>query len=268
MQDFTNFLWFLKLGSLSNIYFIYHTLPFYGKLDNQITIPALVLFIVSAYRCLFPNKYEQNIVFHKTIFSSIFLTRFLATFSEVFYIYLFSYVIRILNIEQIAWVNFLSWIMVALVVISQCCVWTAILTRKLKLYFYEEFGWAVIFIANTIASAYLNWSKVDLGEKSVLLKLNLVFAVFYLPWQMLHLHSLFLQGEKDKLNVKKVEEGEEKPFIRVLGSSLKRALFFMDKKTDAASWGGFIGLTWMLAYFAVLIPMWIYYIVLVLDGAK
>ena len=45
--------------------------------------------------------------------------------------------------------------MVVQVVISQGFVWGAILTERLALYFYEELGWAIIFAANTIASAYL-----------------------------------------------------------------------------------------------------------------
>ena len=38
------------------------------------------------------------------------------------------------------------------VVISQAFVWSAILTKRLHLYFYEELGWLVIFAANTAAS--------------------------------------------------------------------------------------------------------------------
>ena len=51
-------------------------------------IPAQILFFVSAYRCLFPVGYVKNIVLHDTIFSSIFLTRLLATFVEITYIYM------------------------------------------------------------------------------------------------------------------------------------------------------------------------------------
>jgi hypothetical protein len=265
MQDFTKFLWLLKLGSLSNIYFITQTIPLYEQMDKQIIIPALVLFAVSAYRCLFPNKYEHNIVFHDTVFSSIFVTRFLATFSEVFYIFLFSYVIRTLNIEQIGWINLLSWIMLIQVVISQFWVWCAILTGKLKLYFYEEFGWAVIFCANTIASAYLYFNNIIVGDKNILLKLNLIFAAFYLPWQMLHLYSLFVQGENVKVDRK---SDDEKPLIHIIAKGLKRSLTYRSKRTDAQSWGGFIGLTWMLAYFATLIPLWVFYIVKTLNNTK
>jgi hypothetical protein len=68
---------------------------------------------VSAYRCLFPVRYEHNVVFHNSIFSSIFVTRLFATFSEIAYIFLASHVLRLLNIDHVEWVIALSWLMVA-----------------------------------------------------------------------------------------------------------------------------------------------------------
>ena len=44
--------------------------------------------------------------------------------------------------------------MVTQVVISQAFVWAAILTEELEFYYFEELGWALIFVVNTIASAY------------------------------------------------------------------------------------------------------------------
>ena len=108
------------------------------SVEPKVLIPAQILFVVSAFRCLFPNRYTNNAVFHDSPLSSIFLTRFFATFSEVAYIYLFAYLIRLLNFNQVIWVNFLSWLMVFQVVISQFFVWCAILTGRLKLYFYED----------------------------------------------------------------------------------------------------------------------------------
>ena len=75
-----------------------------------------ILFAVSAYRCLFPVRFEHNVVFHDSIFSSIFVTRLLATFSEIALIFLFSHVLRLLNIDKVEWVSALSWLMVAQVV--------------------------------------------------------------------------------------------------------------------------------------------------------
>src|SRR5262245_52426141 len=113
LNDFTIFLWLLKLGALINLYFLVNTFALSSSIaDAHILIPARILFTVSAYRCLFPVQYKDHVVLHDSLFSSIFLTRLLATFSEVAYIYLLSYVIRLLNIDSAAWINILSWIMV------------------------------------------------------------------------------------------------------------------------------------------------------------
>lgn len=104
--DYTIFLWVFKLGALVNIYFLINT----GGLVADATyaslvLPAQILLAVSAYRCLFPVRYEDNVVFHDSAFSSVFVTRFLATFSEVAYICLFSNVLCLLNVDQVGWVD-------------------------------------------------------------------------------------------------------------------------------------------------------------------
>ena len=256
-HDYTVVLWLLKLGALINLYFLVNTrLLASGDPDAYIVLPAQILFAVSGYRCLFPVRYEHNVVFHDSIFSSIFVTRLFATFSEIAYIFLFSHVLRLLNVDHVEWVNVLSWLMVAQVVISQGFVWAAILTEDLKLYYYEELGWFLIFVANTIASAYLYLSVGGLGDRDVLLKLNLLFGVVYLPWQVIHLSSLRADSRRDS---GRTEAGSQSIWMR-LESGLKRAVQVKTRRTDAASWGGFIGLTWMTAYWATLIPMWVYYI--------
>ena len=116
--NFRTLLWLLKLGAIFNFYLVADLLALEER-DPQVVIPALILLGVSAFRCLFPNRYLANVVFHDSPVSSIFLTRLLATFSEVAYIYQFSYVIRHLNLEGVAWVDGLSWLMVALVVVSK-----------------------------------------------------------------------------------------------------------------------------------------------------
>ena len=79
-QDFTIFLWLLKLGALVNLYFLANTVvPPGNAVDPHLLVPAQILFAVSAFRCLFPNQYKGNVVFHDTPLSSIFLTRLLAT---------------------------------------------------------------------------------------------------------------------------------------------------------------------------------------------
>ncbi len=185
-NDFTNFLWLLKIGAFINLYFLTNTYIFPSiTTDLYIIVPARILFGVSAYRCLFPVQYKNNVVFHNSPFSSVFLTRLFATFSEISYIYLLSHVIRLLNINHVEWVNFLSWLMVLQVAISQCFVWGAILTRQLIFYYYEELGWAIIFSITTIVSAYLYLTIGTLAGTEILIRLNLLFGIVYLPWQFI-----------------------------------------------------------------------------------
>jgi len=247
----------LKLGSLINLYFLVNTGLFAsGDADVYIILPAQILFAVSAYRCFFPVRYEHNVVFHDSIFSSIFVTRLLATFSEIGLIFLFSSVLRLLNIDQVEWVIALSWLMVAQVVLSQGFAWAAVLTEQFELYYYEELGWALIFVANTIAGAYLYLTVDTLGGRGVLLWLNLLFGTVYLPWQVIHLTTLRANARR---NGGRAAAGSS--ISMRLATGLKRAIQVKTRRTDSASWGGVIGLTWMTCYWATLIPMWVYYIV-------
>jgi hypothetical protein len=160
----------------------------------------------------------------------------------------------------VEWVIALSWLMVTQVVISQGFVWVAILTEQLELYFYEELGWALIFVANTIASAYLYLTVGALGGREVLLQLNLLFGIVYLPWQVIHLTSLRASARRNS-----GKSGAGLPSISMrLATGLTRAVRVKTRRTDADSWGGLIGLTWMIGYWATLIPMWVYYIAKVL----
>ena len=255
-RDYTIALWLLKLGALINLYFLVNTLRLPPAVaDAYVVLPAQILFAVSAYRCLFPVRYEHNVVFHDSILSSIFLTRLFATFSEIAYIFLFSHVLRLLNIARVEWVTVLSWLMVAQVVVSQGLVWAAILTERLELYYYEELGWALIFVANTIASAYLYLTVRGLGGREVLLRLNLLFGIVYLPWQVIHLTTLRANARSS------VRAGAGAPPLLI---GLERSVRVKTRRTDSGSWGGLIGLTWMTAYWATLIPVWVYYIVKVL----
>jgi len=259
-NDFTLFLWLLKLGALANLYFLANTLTLDpARTDPQIVIPALILFAVSGYRCLFPNRYKDNVVLHDSVLSSTLVTRVIATFSEVAYIYQFSHVLRLLNVANVGWVDALSWLMVFQVVVSQFFVWGAIATERLALYVYEELGWLVMFAANTLASAYLYATVEGLGPREILLQLNLLFGAFYLPWQVMHLHAL----RTDARQTAQSTEGAAPITPRLVANLLGRALYQRKRATDAASWGGLIGLTWMVAYWAVLIPVWVHQIVLV-----
>jgi len=254
-NDYTAILWCLKLGALVNLWFLAASrTPGQTATDPHLLVPAQILFLVSGYRCLFPNRYENNTVFHDSVLSSALVTRVIATFSEVAYIYQFAYVLRLLNLEDVGWIDGLATLMVLQVILSQCFVWSAILTGRLALYVYEELGWAVIFLANTLASAYL-YASLDLTDEDprlLLLRLSLGFGAVYLPWQMIHLNALRKEAkEADVLSAKR----------RTIGEAVSAALVERNRSTDAAAWGGVIGLTWMTAYWASLIPLWVYLVV-------
>ena len=254
--NFRTLLWLLKLGAIFNFYLVADLLALEER-DPQVVIPALILLGVSAFRCLFPNRYLDNVVFHDSPVSSIFLTRLLATFSEVAYIYQFSYVIRHLNLEGVAWVDGLSWLMVALVVVSQAFVWLAILGKRLRLYLYEELGWFFLFLANTVASAFL-YAGGDVPPEGLrLLQLNLLFGAAYLPWQLFHLRSL---GEEAH-----TEPGARRQTHTRWRDGLRDALHQRNPRSDPKAWGGIIGLTWMVAYWASLIPLWVHHVADVLS---
>ena len=247
----------LKLGVLVNLFLFFNTLqePF-SSVDYYLLVPAQLLFLISAYRCVFPNNYSKNIVLHDTFFSSIFITRFLVTFVEIAYIYQFSYVIRLINDGQFLFVDFLSWIMVIQVSLSQLFVWFAIILNKENLYFYEELGWFIIFALNTILSAILYiFANVE-GNQIILLIISLVFGFLYLPWQIIHLKTI-----KDR--VVKMSQSE----VQTLGfnEGLKKSLTKRIKLTDYESWGGWVGMTWMYNYWIILIPGWMFYIVYVFS---
>jgi len=261
-RDFTIFLWLLKLGALVNLYFLTHTLMPPGRLaDPHLLVPAQIFFGVSGFRCLFPNQFKGNVVFHDTPLSSIFLTRLLATFAEVGFVYLLSQVLHRVNVNRLGWVDALAWLLVVQVGISQCFVWGAILTGRLALYFWEELGWAILIAANSVASAGL-WSARDaLGDAAIFLPINLLFGVVYLSWQVpnLRLQAADARQAGETLRPKLHASWKQ------LGEGLQRSMHERNRTTDAAAWGGFVGLTWMAGYFASLLPMWANQIVAVFS---
>ena len=247
-RDLAPLLWLLKLGALVDLALlaIVSALP---HPDPHAVVPAQILLVVSAFRCLFPNRYVDNVVFHDHFLSSIFLTRLLATVAEVAYVYQFSHVLRVLNVDGVGWLDALAWLMVVQAVVSQGFVWGAIVTRRLGLYFWEEAGWFVIFGANTLASAFLLLTAEGLGAGRLLLQLSAVFGCGYLPWQVLHLRSLLREAAEGR---------SAGPATAVpWRTGLRNALHQRNRRSDSKAWGGLIGITWMLAYWVALIPVWV-----------
>jgi len=257
-KTYKYFLWSLKLGAILNIYFLLQTVETkISSVDPFLLIPAQILFFVSAYRCLFPVGYVKNIVLHDTIFSSIFLTRLLATFVEITYIYMFSYVLRIANTGEFFFLDLLSWLMVIQVTVSQGFVWGAILFQREKYYYFEEFGWAIIFALNTFISFVIFLYGNNYEQYKILIQLNLIFGALYLPWQFIHLRSISLRVFKNKILNSEVV----KISFKLFSTGLKKSIFYREQTSEPNAWSGLVGLTWMLNYWATLIPVWLYFIV-------
>jgi len=250
--DYTIFLWLLKLGALPNLYFLVST--GLANADAYVVVPAQIFFAVSIYRCLFPVHYEHYVVLHDSVFSSVFVTRLLATFSEVSYIFLLACVLERLNVENVAWVNVVSWLMVLQVVSCQVCVWVAILTERFRYYFHEELGWLFMYAANAIASAYLYLTVDTPARGENLLLLNLFFGIVYMPFQIVNLWKVRAQAKKQG-DARALWTPEE------FATGLRRSIQVKNPRTDAESWGGIVGVIWMLGYWATLLPMWVYYVV-------
>jgi hypothetical protein len=52
----------------------------------------------------------------------------------------------------------------------------------------------------------------------------------------------------------------------LLAKGLAESIHARNQTSDADAWGGFIGLTWMAAYWATLLPMWLNHILGVLSS--
>jgi hypothetical protein len=155
------------------------------------------------------------------------------------------------------WVSAVAVYMVAQVLVSQVFVWLAILAERFELYFYEELGWAFMVGAQLLASVYL-YCTADLPAGSeILLELNLLFAAIYLPFQVFHLRAIRTHAQHDG-------RPQTAWTLARLGTGLRRSIEVKNRRADARSWGGSVGLVWMIGYWATLLPMWVYYVVLVL----
>ena len=255
---YKSLLLFLRVGVFSNLILFFLTLNYVNNdVDPFIMIPTQILLVVSAYRCLFPVNYASKAVILDSIFSSVFITRFVVTVVEIVYIYAFSQVIRIINADQFLIVDIFSWIMVAQVIVSQFFCWGAILIKYERLYFYEELGWFIIFLCNAIASAILFSLDLTSGHYTLLI-LNLIFGALYLPWQVFHLKSITNRINRDD-NIK--QQVFDLNSNKVLGELQKS---FQERKLsfDQSDWGGVVGMMWMYGYWILIIPVWMFFIIL------
>ena len=74
---------------------------------------------------------------------------------------------------------------------------------------------------------------------------------------MLHLRSLRAEAREGSRNA-----SDRRVSLR---DGLRDAIAERNRRTDASSWGGLIGLTWMVAYWATLIPLWVHAIARVIQ---
>ena len=252
------FLQGLRIGVVSNLFLLWSSLTMVNiSNDLFLVVPALILILVSAFRCLFPVNYASKSVIIDSILSSVFVTRFLVTIVEVTYIYMFSYVLRIVNSDQYIFVDIISWLMVIQVIISQFFCWGAILLKYERFYFYEEFGWFVIFLINTILSIVILSLDLSKAHHSLII-INIVFGALYLPWQVLHLKSITKRINSNP----EIKAQEFNIDLLKVKFEFKSSLNDRKVSFDSKDWGGIVGMMWMYGYWILLIPVWMFFIIL------
>ena len=146
--------------------------------------------------------------------------------------------------------------MVIQVTISQFFCWGAILIKYERFYFYEELGWFIIFLFNSICSIILLNSNIS-SDHNILVILNIIFGILYLPWQVFHLKSILnrIKGNKDIQN-QSMKFNVEKMKMEFNNSFHERKVTY-----EQSDWGGVVGIMWMYGYWILIIPIWVFYIV-------
>lgn len=238
----------LKAGGVLNLVLLWNSLT--SEVVSNIRVPAQIFFCVSAYRCVFPNRYKNGAVLHDTILSSSLITRLIATVTEISWIYQLSYIARDLEVpagvQPMA--KLLGWLMLAQCAVSQVLVWLTVISGVGHWMFWEEVGWAVIFILNTIVSW---WGRAD-PRYAGHVHISLVYACLFLPYHFgLHLPALY-RSRAEELNTG----------VRTVLSwkGLHRAATVRMPTRNLADFGGFVGAVWMVGYW-VLLPLWHAYLV-------
>ena len=172
----------LVFGVLTNGWLLYQLSQMHDEVPWQIKVTAVVFVAVNLFRCIFPNRYNDCVVLHDTIFSSIFITRCLATFSEVFLFLNLSHLACDLNEIQVGgpliWIDACSWSMFCLCCIAQCFVWSSLLLETDILMWYEEFNWAVMFSLNSLINLYFWFVNMWIW----------VMVMFREPWLLLYFY--------------------------------------------------------------------------------
>ena len=250
----------LVVGTFLNLWLLQRLNTFEG-VPTEAQVPAVIFCVVNGFRCLFPNRYNGNVVLHDTTLSSIFLTRTLATAAEVAWIYQLGWYAREISqssalIEPFGQnlVNATAWSMVVLCMVAQGFVWLSLLLETVGLMWYEEACWAGIFVLNTGLNVVLLTSGaagMAVGNRGVGVYISLLYAVPYLVFQIVfHLPDLGRKGEGNVWSLMSLDQ---------LRQGATKALFARNPSSFASAWGGTVGLIWMTVYWVVL-PLWPMYI--------
>ena len=261
LRDFSTFLWLLKVGALPNLYFLGELVR--GPLcavDPQLLVPARILWAVSAFRCLFPNQYKDNVVFHDTPLSSIFLTRLLATFAEIGFIYLLARVLRLLNVERVGWVD-------ARLLVHRSAGDRLAVLRLGR----DRHGTvrALLLGGARLGGAHRGERR---RERRALAGARRAGRRRHSPHPQPALRRRLpgLAGPQSEAPARGREARAPDPLaVRVAGpplrEGLRRSLHERHATTDATAWGGLVVLLWMAGYFATLLPLWAHTIVAVFS---
>ena len=247
----------LVLGALLNIWLLYETAG--SEAPLPVLVPARIFFVVSAFRCTFPCRYKGNVVLRDTWLSSIILTRTLATIAEVSWIYQLAWLG--LALSPASWeIFFLAVGMMVSVVLAQGCVWIAVLSNTNSLMYWEELGWAAIFVLNTLINVVVVSPPASLDGPRLV---SLCFGCVYLPYQLLlHVPKLYADRRVEKhASRSSASIGVGTGVCPVVSwQSARRATYFRAPTTDWQRWGGFVGAVWMVCYWGLL-PLWHIYLV-------
>ncbi|XP_063693635.1 uncharacterized protein LOC134825387 [Bolinopsis microptera] len=231
------------LGVLPNLYLLWTLLHLPA---TTITTCATIFIGINTFRCVFPNRYNNNIVLRDTVLSSIFITRLLATFSEVSWLIMLSEVAKDLDTltVQSPTISLLADTLPPICILAQCFVWSSIILHTDSLMFWEEFFWFLLFIINT----GINLVFLHHGHHSILITLSLLHGALYLPWQILNLKFILSLDDPpfcfSDVTVTRVVQG------------LKRAVWYRKQSVVREDWGGWIGESWMFCYWVVM-PVWL-----------
>jgi hypothetical protein len=256
----------LVAGTFLNLYLLYRLNILHGSVPTEMLLPAQIFCAVNGFRCLFPNRYNGNVVLHDTLLSSIFLTRTLATVAEIAWIsQLAWYVLEMMSHNNstlillgpigVTLMHIAAWSMIILCVIAQLCVWLSLLLETVGLMWYEEACWAGIFVLNTALNVILlvcGAASFDTsGSRGHGVMISLVYALPYLTFQLaFHLPDLARSGDRTVFSMLTSSQ---------LKKGTKKAMYVRNQSSQKSSWGGDVGIVWMTAYW-VLLPLWPVYI--------